>query len=544
MNSISNRHYGNQRFKLSSKKQYDFQLADTAIESVNNELPLLIDLEYNATTGIFQNKEIWSGAISETKTFPSFSLTGLDNGRVPLNIDFETTLNDIPNHFSIDETNKSLELYKVTGHTQNLNYTVNYDIDNIVNLQGGFFQGFYKLYGYDYQTLPERHEEGWTISVELKPGAKNETNTLNDYSTGKGYDTKGFFFYTGTRAENKYWNTFEGVSGYTGINETTYTGVTNNQFIIPLNPPRVVVKKMKNQFLIFGRSGGKKVCTDNNTFTFGTHMAQDVDKNPHLKSNDNNEVELHYTGRTTFDTYDEISNFLKYGRSSGKPVCGTEEDRIDYVDENGVAYDYGTAFAQNDTNNDNMSTTLDVNEAIPGNALGFRVTDDGTIGYRRIIKKDKCKEYDVKFEQTDDYVILEEYTEKRLIPDRKWYNITLRWTPVGDLNCHSDIPRSGDLDLYVNGLYKHTFKDFEEIINQPLEDDKDKQLGVSYNISVGGGTQGLLENMTFGGPDPADLGLLIEKNFAGTFIGGIRNFRMFQAPLSWCEIKNNMNISQ
>jgi hypothetical protein len=40
-------------------------------------------------------------------------------------------------------------------------------------------------------------------------------------------------------------------------------------------------------------------------------------------------------------------------------------------------------------------------------------------------------------------------------------------------------------------------ENFEEIIPRPLNTEKEKQIGVSYSMSWGGGTQGLRENLTF-----------------------------------------------
>ena len=42
--------------------------------------------------------------------------------------------------------------------------------------------------------------------------------------------------------------------------------------------------------------------------------------------------------------------------------------------------------------------------------------------------------------------------------------------------------------------------------------------------------------MTFDGQDPEDLGLLIEKNFAGTFIGQISEFKFNICDLNWVDI--------
>ena len=77
--------------------------------------------------------------------------------------------------------------------------------------------------------------------------------------------------------------------------------------------------------------------------------------------------------------------------------------------------------------------------------------------------------------------------------------------------------RKGRLKIYVNGQIFYVIEDFEEIIPRALNTDKEKQVGVPFNVSWGGGTQGLRENLTFN-PKPAcdivygvevDLNLLI-----------------------------------
>ncbi len=103
-------------------------------------------------------------------------------------------------------------------------------------------------------------------------------------------------------------------------------------------------------------------------------------------------------------------------------------------------------------------------------------------------------------------------------------------------------PRKGKLMFYVNCRLKHV-AEFDEFIARRLGiangEHWKKQVGVPYNISLGGGTQGLLESMTFDGQDTSDLGLCIQENFAGTFIGSISQFRFHICDLNWCELKAN-----
>jgi hypothetical protein len=93
--------------------------------------------------------------------------------------------------------------------------------------------------------------------------------------------------------------------------------------------------------------------------------------------------------------------------------------------------------------------------------------------------------------------------------------------------------------FYVNGKLKFIVNNFKEVIPKNLDERLDKQQGVPFNISIGGGSQGLIESQTFDGPDASDIGLLIETNFAGTFIGGISKFRLYDEVLPYCVLKNN-----
>jgi hypothetical protein len=99
--------------------------------------------------------------------------------------------------------------------------------------------------------------------------------------------------------------------------------------------------------------------------------------------------------------------------------------------------------------------------------------------------------------------------------------------------------RLGRIAIYVNGKLKLFTDDFIEFVPRRLNTNSLRQVAVPYNISLGGGSLGLLESMTFDGQDPEDLALNIETNFAGTFIGSISQFRMYGCDLNWGDIENN-----
>ena len=142
--------------------------------------------------------------------------------------------------------------------------------------------------------------------------------------------------------------------------------------------------------------------------------------------------------------------------------------------------------------------------------------------------------------------------------------------------------RRGKLVFYINGRRHFVVEDFEEVIPRALNQHRDLQVGVPFNISWGGASIGLLENMTLspcyktglsgdscdlsttsGGTgftsytactlndttqmleqDPDDLGLLIENNFAGTWMGGISQLRYYSVPLQADEVYHNFLINK
>jgi hypothetical protein len=124
--------------------------------------------------------------------------------------------------------------------------------------------------------------------------------------------------------------------------------------------------------------------------------------------------------------------------------------------------------------------------------------------------------------------------------------------------------RLGSLKVYLNGYLFMIVENFEEIIPRPLNTEKEKQIGVSYSMSWGGGTQGLRENLTFNSctgttyqqdpelfPDTVlsgtslsqlETGILLEKYFGGTFDGAISEFRFYAEPLNGGQVQHNNRI--
>lgn len=491
----------------------------------------------------------WSGATNSGFTFSTFGLTGIDNGYIT----FDKTSGDTCNTALLDALTGTtvivsgdtrLVLSEVTGMTGNYIYPIEQiettaTTGDYARFCGGFYQGYYKLDGYDYQTLPVRMEQAWVAEFWLRKGdncdAYSGSTILNDTFP----NNKGFFFYMGTRAENKFWNVFEGnntgcTSGCCNVSsactgtvttfctapkETDISFIDDKGHVINLNPPQIEYREITNPFLIYGRAGNNNRCGTCGSTTgdgLGTKTACDFT---------GDSITVSSITQTVVNT---INPFLIYGRASTNPKCGSCGSEVSGL-ANKTACDF-SGFTED-------LLELDKDADIVDNALGFRIKDDGSIGYRLLTYTSTC----VNDVYTSGVTVEEAYSVSGMVSDDEWHKVDIRFIMPEYDECELKIkePRKGKLMFYVDGFLKFVVNEFDELVARRVNEHKDKQLGVPFNMSLGGGTQGLLEHTTFDGQDLADLGLHLEQNFAGTFIGDISQFRFHTCDLYWCGIKNN-----
>ena len=289
MGNIKNFNFNKLDLKLSNSDYWDFFLAtdernDCGGGSGNCEPVVWYDFnnirtyEYSAITATsIVSLVSWSEAINTGYTFDTIGLTGIDNGLIT----FEKTPSDTTNQALLEAltgstlviyaNDKALYMNRVTGTTGN--YIYPFDIitgetaGTYTNLCGGFYQGYYKIDGYSYQVLPTRVNKAWAAEFWVKPQnlctAYTETILNDDFP-----NNKGFFFYMGTRAENKFWNIWEGADTGCTINCTQPAGCTDTisewctvpketdisfvgdyNVLIPLSPPQLEISLITNQFL-------------------------------------------------------------------------------------------------------------------------------------------------------------------------------------------------------------------------------------------------------------------------------------------------------
>jgi len=545
------------QLRLSDSEYHDFYLAkDESCVSKTNSLEsdcLVVHYDFNndtifpsgsTSTNTIYSLATWSGATNTGYTLDTIGLTGIDNGLIT----FDKEPDDYENIallsaltrslLVIPEGDNRLSLNRVTGMTGNYTYPMELIsgttlLGDYMNFCGGFYQGYYKIDGTTYEILPNRVPKAWTAEFWL-----NKSDTLCSGTTGTTLndvypDNKGIFFYLGTRAENKFWNEFDGLNTTSGctsgstewctIPKETDVSIIHDEsgFGFPLNPPLITITEITNQFLIYGRAyDGSTSCNsfcNTNGTGFGTKLA------------------CNFTGDSIFVTSikeeqtDFRNPFLIYNRSSGvnsgcSPCNSGETD--------------GTTVC-NYSGDSAPITELDWRADVEDNALAFMIKDDGSIGYR-LLTVSPCSG-DTKLSGCQ---IEESFSASGMVKDDEWTNISIRFVSdqtYDECELKSKGPRGGKLMFYVNCKLKHVAP-FDEFIARRLGIDCEywkKQVGVPYNISLGGGSQGLLESMTFDGQDPDDLNLCIQENFAGTFIGSISQFRFHICDLNWCDLKAN-----
>jgi len=220
----------------------------------------------------------------------------------------------------------------------------------------------------------------------------------------------------------------------------------------------------------------------------------------------------------------------------------------------------------------------DRNADIVNNALGFRIKNNGSIGYRSIgvsgachsvtamTVVDCCTQCECKCGNNGDFnctcprgkvtgwtvseqyitgtTVDEKYSLSGMVEDNQWSQVVIRFRAYEEyIGCElNGVPqRKGRLDFYINGYLKYSIDEFDEFLFKDLYEYREKQEGVPFNYSLGGGSQGLLETNTIDGPDPRDENLVIQENFAGTFYGDVSKFRLYECALDITTIRYRFN---
>lgn len=588
MGNIKNFNFDKLKLQISNSDYWDFYLANDetsgGCDSLLSGSCFVVWYDFNnpdtflsGSTNIIHSLVSWSGATNSGYTLNTIGLTGIDNGLITFDKQSGDTTNQAllsaltTSTLVIESGDNGLIMNRVTGTTSGLTYNLlptSGPEGEYIQFLGGFYQGFFKLDGYSYEVLPTRVNQSWGAEFWLKPEDIDPVGTtLNDLYP----NNKGFFFYMGTRAENKFWNQFYGadtgctsactatactsgetVSEWCTIpKETDITIVGDYGIGIPLSPPQVTIDLITNQFLIYGRGSGRK---NFETYTGDTGSLVIHDEtheiyNPNCRcSRCNGPMDglgskhvCNYDGkgiavaRTRMVVSNENNPFLVYGRAALSGGCST------YC--HGSNDGFGNQTVHSFSGFSKPMTELDYKLDIIDNALGFRITDDGKIGYRLLTVTGGCQTINNERVYVSGITIEEKYSLPDMVNFDEWNYIVIKFVTdyKDDCDLKTASRRKGKLMFYVNAKLKFVVNDFDEFIAKRLQEYKDKQIGVPFNFSLGGGSQGLMESQTFDGLDSRDRDLPIETNFAGTFVGSISQFKYNICELKYCNIVENYN---
>jgi len=503
-------------------------------------------------------------------TLCNVGLTGIDNGLVKQisgeTIDITTGLYTNTNDkFSRYKYDRRFKMHPITGftttanrlwndnsYTYNLNYTTYGDeVGYFARLQGGFFQGFYKLPGYEYQIFPERVNLGWTAEMMLRYRWTGATDVgLNNRYP----DNKGTFFFMGARAENKFYHYADGSpkqdTGYTRVTsgltcmhtcECLETGITASHSCIPVYQPSGVTSYN---------------CSCGCPCSCATYAS--VPELDPLYDGVSNAMSIRLSGDTGNPRVC-VKVYTITGACETTGTCTT-----------GLTFTTGTSVTE-------WCSTRGIFEFCSGTTYfdsEHWVQIDAV--FRRREWFELCDLYDMG---GLGLLVSEQYTATTannsislIRPPITHLDIDPATTEVvqfKDSWLEEKDYRLGDLIIYVNGRPFMVIVDFEEIIPRLLNTPREKQIGVGYNISLGGGTQGLHDNLTLSGGCPETLSgmtyqqdpeclttedlthtiysgltthIRLEEIFGGSFIGDVSAFRMYTTPLDASEIAHNFRL--
>jgi hypothetical protein len=421
--------------------------------------------------------------LTENVTVQNISLTGYDNFFIKPENSLPGVIIDpeIEYQFVSGDT---FCLHEVSGYTKGLKYNIEKH-QGYNQLDGGFYQGFFKLFGYPVEFFPSRMRKGWTVNMLLHLPTGATTGVTSGTTLNDVFDNPGFIFYLGTRADNKF-------SDFTDVEIT----------------------KLKDDY--------------------------------------------------SFEFLDTANLYtVNYYTVNGSPYTGY----FNYY--NGIPY-LGRVF------DPATSVPLSYNNKykdLLNNAFGVRITPDGRVGYRTIYETDPCYtgatqavsgitnnsfiDYttpcdDITIHKiiTKYFTVEDSYTRLPVVDQSKTKYLLVTVTFERDFSYDNTCQlkygdyKKGTLSIALNGFTVFRNYNFSEIIPHELDVESKYQEGVPFNLSFGGGTQGLYEAVYLDGAKPVD-GIL-DKFFAGTFEGGVKFIEMYSTPLYAIEvrdlIKNKLSI--
>ena len=575
----------------SDEKSYDQEVVFSPLligEDDGNRMPFKFDFNNSGTTRCQGNncsfsantivsENYWNptdtdpNECASASTLCNVGLTGIDNGLV-MNMSGETIqittglyTNDT-DKYSRYKYDRRMKLHPITGFTTSSNrlwdddsytYDLYYTSDgnsvgDYVRLNGGFFQGFYKLPGYEYQIFPQRPSLGWTAEFMLRYRWTGDTSV----GLNKRYpENKGTFFFMGARAENKFYHYADG----SPLSDSGYTRVTEGLNCMQTCECGLTGKTNEHScYKVYQQSGGTSTnCSCGcpcNCITTAKYPELDP-----LYDGVSNALSLRLSGDTGNPKLC-VKTYRITGNCEPISACTTDE-----------SYVTGTTVTE-------WCSTKGIFDICSGTTY---INQENWVQIDAVFQRYEWLDFCDLFDKGGIGVLSEtiftatpahnsvSLIEPPLTHEKDYDPATTEIVTFTDQWTEEQKYRLGTMKFYVNGRIFMVAENFEEIIPRLLNTPKEKQIGVSYNISIGGGTQGLHDNLTFSGGCPDSLSgityqqdpecltsydlthtiysgltthIKLEEFFGGSMIGDVSAFRMYTEPLNTSQIKHNFKI--
>lgn len=179
---------------------------------------------------------------------------------------------------------------------------------------------------------------------------------------------------------------------------------------------------------------------------------------------------------------DKYNPYFSGETMTGETISGITTSFDNYLDALEPQQTLKAGFTEpEDMYTTTYSEVLPLNN-IKNNVIAFEITEDKKLGYKYV---------------DNDGLVISSTSNLTISSTTGWTMIAMVFTPdeildPAELNCAEQ--RIGKLIFYVNGRAIWTIKEFPEFYFKSFGNDKEKQLGVPYSISWGGGSFGLSES--------------------------------------------------
>lgn len=470
---------------------------------MSNELIYFLDgtnINFNENNEVLGIEDFyWDGVSCTDGELMNVGYTGFDNGLMSFERDKVDNMKFIDlyqnSSYILKKTDKTLKLHFVSGCTKQNTYDYSCEDDGI-NLNGGFLQGFFKTTNC-YQLLPSDFSNGDVLTLEFTLKPQNNININVNSLNYKYKNNSGIFFYIGTRAENK-WDYLYTEGKEPDEDEKNIINSFLDMDIDMITSENCECIESECDFDYIEddiKIDDYEFLTHDGSMELGKYEEYVDYTNPFLLYNrtkdgytikDKNEKNIRYVGlRNEFYKTDNNLFLLMNRTKTGKTVSTLEEYKSEFDEKYNIYAD------------------------LHENALAFRIREDGAIGYRYLIKDVTCEK---------EYLIVEGYSKENIVKNDEFNDIIIKVFFVRN---------EMQFKFYVNNNLVFISKFLPKLNLKQLDDVYEKQETVPFNISVGGGTQGLINTILPNYMVNPYRVYPLEENFAGSFVGILKMFKIY-----------------